>query len=296
MPDKVQIIESVRDAMQGVKEFIPTKDKIEYINLLLKVGFDVIDFSSFVSKKHIPQLRDATEVLEGLDTTNSKTKLLALVGSKSGCNTAVKFEKINYIAYPFSVSETFLKHNLNTDFDKSIKTIDFIQNLCVKGGKELNLYFAMAFGNPYGDEWSNEIVFRWLEFFRKMDVKQISFSDPAAVADKEKIALLFSQFSDEYKDSGIDLGIHIHSEPHNWYEKVDAAFQNGCRRFDTVINGFGGCPMSKKKLVGNLKTGDLLSYLDEKKHPYKKLDMNAYRLALEKADEIFKPQSPPMKV
>ncbi len=283
----MKIVESVRDAMQGVQEFISTQQKIEYINLLLKVGFDVIDYSSFVSKRHIPQLVDAAEVLDGLDVSESKTKLLALVGSKKGGEIASQFEKIDYIAYPFSVSETFLKYNLNSDFIKSIQTIEYIQNLCEKTGKELILYFAMAFGNPYGDKWNADLVFEWIEKFRKLGIKQISFSDPAAVADAENIALLFSRVKKEYSDAEIELGVHLHSEPDNWFEKVDAAFKNGCRRFDTVINGFGGCPMSKKDLVGNLKTGDLLSYLVEKIHNYDQLDMNAYQLALEKANEIF---------
>lgn len=283
----MKIIESVRDAMQGVQEFISTKQKIEYINLLLKVGFDIIDYSSFVSKRHIPQLADAAEVLNGLDVSDSKTKLLALVGSKKGGEIASQFDKIDYIAYPFSVSETFLKLNLNSDFKKSVETINHIQNQCVKTGKELTLYIAMAFGNPYSDEWSADLVFKWIEKFRKMGVKQISFSDPAAVADAPKIALLFSRYKKEYSDSEIELGAHLHSEPDNWFEKVDAAFNNGCLRFDTVINGFGGCPMSNKELVGNLKTGDLLSYLEEKNHEYDQLDMNAYQLALDKANEIF---------
>jgi len=283
----MKIVESVRDAMQGVQEFISTQQKIEYINLLLKVGFDVIDYSSFVSKRHIPQLVDAAEVLDGLDVSESKTKLLALVGSKNGGEIASQFEKIDYIAYPFSVSETFLKYNLNSNFIKSVETIEYIQNLCEKTGKELILYFAMAFGNPYGDKWNDVLVFEWIEKFRKLGIKQISFSDPAAVADAENIALLFSRVKKEYSDSEIELGAHLHSEPDNWFEKVDAAFKNGCRRFDTVINGFGGCPMSKKDLVGNLKTGDLLSYLVEKNHNYDQLDMNAYQLALEKANEIF---------
>lgn len=283
----MKIVESVRDAMQGVQEFISTQQKIEYINLLLKVGFDVIDYSSFVSKRHIPQLVDAAEVLDGLDVSESKTKLLALVGSKNGGEIASQLEKIDYIAYPFSVSETFLKYNLNSDFIKSVETIEYIQNLCEKTGKELILYFAMAFGNPYGDKWNADLVFEWIEKFRKLGIKQISFSDPAAVADAENIALLFSRVKKEYSDAEIELGAHLHSEPDNWFEKVDAAFKNGCRRFDTVINGFGGCPMSKKDLVGNLKTGDLLSYLVEKNHNYDQLDMNAYQLALEKANEIF---------
>jgi len=283
----MKIVESVRDAMQGVQEFISTQQKIEYINLLLKVGFDVIDYSSFVSKRHIPQLVDAAEVLDGLDVSESKTKLLALVGSNNGGEIASQFEKIDYIAYPFSVSETFLKYNLNSDFIKSVETIEYIQNLCEKTGKELILYFAMAFGNPYGDKWNADLVFEWIEKFRKLGIKQISFSDPAAVADAENIALLFSRVKKEYSDAEIELGAHLHPEPDNWFEKVDAAFKNGCRRFDTVINGFGGCPMSKKDLVGNLKTGDLLSYLVEKNHSYDQLDMNAYKLALEKANEIF---------
>ena len=283
----MKIVESVRDAMQGVQEFIPTQQKIEYINLLLKVGFDVIDYSSFVSKRHIPQLADAVEVLDGLDVSESKTKLLALVGSKKGGEIASQFKKIDYIAYPFSVSETFLKYNLNSDFIKSVQTIEYIRSLCENTGKELILYFAMAFGNPYGDKWSADLVFEWIEKFRKLGIKQISFSDPAAVADAENIALLFSRVKKEYSDAEIELGAHLHSEPENWFEKLDAAFKNGCRRFDTVINGFGGCPMSKKDLVGNLKTGDLLSYLVEKNHNYDHLDMNAYQLALEKANEIF---------
>ena len=283
----MKIIESVRDAMQGVQEFIPTKQKIEYINLLLKVGFNVIDFSSFVSKRHIPQLADAVDVLAGLDKTDTSTKLLALVGSKKGGEIASQFEKIDYIAYPFSVSETFQKFNLNSDFTKSIETIEFIQNQCVKIEKEIVLYIAMAFGNPYGDKWNIDLVFEWIDKFRKMGIKQITFSDPAAVADAEKIALLFSRFKDEYADSEIELGVHIHSEPDNWYEKVDAAYKNGCRQFDTVINGFGGCPMSQKKLISNLKTGDLLNYLDAQNCNYNNLDLEAYQLALEKANEIF---------
>ena len=283
----MKIIESVRDAMQGVEEFIPTQKKIEYINLLLKVGFDVIDFSSFVSKRQIPQLADAAEGLDGLDASESKTKLLALVGSKKGSEIASQFEKIDYIAYPFSVSETFLKYNLNSDFIKSVETIEYISNLCEKIGKELILYFAMAFGNPYHDKWNVDLVFEWIEKFRKLGIKQISFSDPAAVADAENIALLFSRVKKEYSEVEIDFGVHLHSEPDNWFEKVDAAYQNGCRRFDTVINGFGGCPMSKKDLVGNLETGNLLRYLDENNHNYNQLDMNVYQLALEKANKIF---------
>ena len=283
----MKIIESVRDAMQGVEEFIPTQKKIEYINLLLKVGFDVIDFSSFVSKRQIPQLADAAEVLDGLDASESKTKLLALVGSKKGSEIASQFEKIDYIAYPFSVSETFLKYNLNSDFIKSVETIEYISKLCEKIGKELILYFAMAFGNPYHDKWNVDLVFEWIEKFRKLGIKQISFSDPAAVADAENIALLFSRVKKEYSEVEIDFGVHLHSEPDNWFEKVDAAYQNGCRRFDAVINGFGGCPMSKKDLVGNLETGNLLRYLDENNHNYGQLDMNVYQLALEKANKIF---------
>lgn len=283
----MKIIESVRDAMQGVEEFIPTQKKIEYINLLLKVGFDVIDFSSFVSKRQIPQLADAAEVLDGLDASESKTKLLALVGSKKGSEIASQFEKIDYIAYPFSVSETFLKYNLNSDFIKSVETIEYINKLCEKTGKELILYFAMAFGNPYHDKWNVDLVFEWIDKFRKLGIKQISFSDPAAVADAENIALLFSRVKKEYSEVEIDFGVHLHSEPDNWFEKVDAAYQNGCRRFDAVINGFGGCPMSKKDLVGNLETGNLLRYLDENNHNYGQLDMDAYQVALEKADKIF---------
>ena len=279
---KITIVESVRDAMQGVKQFIPTQDKIEYINLLLKVGFDVVDFSSFVSPRHIPQLKDAEQVLAALDVSN--TKLMILVGSKRGGEKAAAFEKIDCIAYPFSVSETFLKYNLNSNFTKSTETIEYIHNLCIKAGKELHIYLAMAFGNPYGDKWNTEIVLGWLEFLKKTGIKQISFSDPAAVAEYTVISKIFKSSSVEFPE--LDLGVHIHSQPHNWYEKVDAAYSNGCRRFDTVINGFGGCPMSHKELVGNLKTGDLLAYLG-KRNIRKSLNMIAYELALKKAEKIF---------
>ena len=281
----MKIIESVRDAMQGVQEFIPTQRKIEYINLLLEVGFDMIDFGSFVSSRQIPQLADTEKVLSGLNTTETDTRLLVLVGSKNGGDKAASFAEIDSIAYPFSVSETFLKYNLNADFNESIGTIEYVQNLCVKTGKDLNLYLAMAFGNPYGDDWNADIVSDWLEKFVKMGIKQISFSDPAAVAEPETIVLLFSQFQREYQN--IELGIHIHSEPHNWREKVDAAYQNGCRRFDAVINGFGGCPMSHRKLVSNLKTGDLLRFLEQIGQPYKRLNPEAYQEAMQKADEVF---------
>jgi len=285
----MKIIETVRDAMQGVDKFIPTKSKIEYINLLLNVGFDVIDFSSFVSKKAIPQLSDVEEVLDGLNTDNSNTKLLTLVGNETGCKMASKYDTIDYIAYPFSMSETFLKYNLNSNFEKSTKAIEFIQNMCVKTGKELHLYFSMSFGNPYGDKWNTDMVFEWLEFFQnKMDINIITFSDPAAMADSATTTKLFSQFQKEYKTSVIDIGVHIHSEPNNWYELVDAAYKAGCERFDTVINGFGGCPMAKKRLVGNLKTGNLLHYLDEQGDSYsKKLNFDNYNSALEMADKIF---------
>ena len=257
---KIKIIESPRDAMQGLAQFIPTESKVKYINALLKVGFDTIDFGSFVSPKAIPQLRDTAKVVEQLDLTNTQTKLLAIVGNKRGGETAANFDQIKYIGYPFSISPTFLKRNINSNIEKSAQTVEELLEICDKNNKGLVIYMSMAFGNPYGDEWNPDVVASWVDKLYHMGVKIIPLSDTVGISTKKNIALLFSTLIPEFPN--IEFGFHLHTTIRHWYRKVNAAFINGCKRFDTVINGLGGCPMAENRLVGNLKTSNLLEYFE----------------------------------
>lgn len=280
--NKIKIIESPRDAMQGLTQFIPTKNKIRYINALLKVGFDTIDFGSFVSPKAIPQLKDTSEVLQNLDLSNTQTKLLAIVGNKRGGETAALYDQIQYIGYPFSISPTFLKRNINSNIEKSAQTVQELLNICDKSNKELVIYMSMAFGNPYGDEWNTDVVASWVDKLYHMGVRIIPLSDTVGISTKKNIALLFSTLVPEFTD--IEFGFHLHTTIRHWYRKVNAAFINGCKRFDTVINGLGGCPMAENRLVGNLRTSNLLEYFEIN---YVPIDINeeefenAYGLALD---------------
>ncbi|MDA3907397.1 MAG: hydroxymethylglutaryl-CoA lyase [Bacteroidales bacterium] len=257
----LKIIETPRDAMQGIKEFIPTKKKIAYINALLKVGFDTIDFGSFVSPKAIPQLRDTAQVVEGLDLSDTKTKLLAIIPNLKGAQIAESFDQINYLGYPFSISNTFLQLNINSDIGKSFDETEKILNLSHKSGKELVVYVSMAFGNPYGDLWSPEIVYEWTRRLHQIGVKIIALSDTTGVGNPDTIGDSFRAVINEFPE--IEFGAHLHTHPENCTENIKAAFDSGCRRFDTVINGLGGCPMSKQKMIGNLKTRNLLQFLKE---------------------------------
>ena len=245
----LKIIETPRDAMQGIKEFIPTEKKIAYINALLEVGFDTLDFGSFVSPKAIPQLRDTAQVIEGLDLSKTKTKLLAIIPNLRGAQIAESYNQIDYLGYPFSISNTFLQHNINSNLEKAFLETEKILYLCEKSKKELVVYISMAFGNPYGDLWSPEIVYDWTIKLSQIGVKIIALSDTTGVGNPENIS------------PEIEFGAHLHTSPENCFENLKAAFDNGCRRFDTVINGLGGCPMSKKEMIGNLRTGDLLEFL-----------------------------------
>jgi len=268
----IKIIECPRDAIQGIKQFIPTDEKITYLQSLLDLGFDTIDFGSFVSPKAIPQMKDTEEVLESLDLTKTDTKLLAIIANTYGAEKASSFEKITYLGFPFSISQSFLEKNINSDMSKSLLTISKILDICEKHDKELVVYMSMGFGNPYGDKWSVEIVEDWIRFLVKLGVKIISISDTLGSSEPEDISSIFSYVIPKYPD--IEFGFHLHTESHNWENRVDAAYKNGCRRFDTVIDGAGGCPLSGYDMVGNLKTCDFLDYLDDNdiEHKIKNLD------------------------
>ena len=244
--------------MQGIKEFIPTEKKIRYIQSLLDVGFDTIDFGSFVSPRAIPQMRDTAQVVENLDLSGTKTKLLAIIANMRGAEDACRFEQIEYLGYPFSLSEIFQMRNTSKTIEQSCDLLKEILNKADKHNKKLNVYFSMGFGNPYGDPWSEEIVEEWVVKVKEMGVKLISLSDTVGTADAETIHKLFKYLIPKYPS--IEFGAHLHTHPKTWYEKVDAAYQGGCRRFDSAIKGYGGCPMAKDELVGNLPTEKLLSY------------------------------------
>jgi hydroxymethylglutaryl-CoA lyase len=279
---KIKIIESPRDAMQGLVRFIPTKDKVRYINSLLRVGFDTIDFGSFVSPKAIPQMKDTAEVLKLLDLSNTKSKLLAIVGNKRGGETAAGFDEISYLGFPFSISPTFLERNINSTIEKSQQTVDDLLNICDRKNKTLVVYISMAFGNPYGDEWNCDVVANWVDTLYNMGVRIIPLSDTVGISTRKSINCLYSALVPEFDD--IEFGFHLHTTVRHWHKKINAAFINGCRRFDTVINGLGGCPMAENRLVGNLRTSNLLEYFDINYVPIdidEKAFENSYGIALD---------------
>lgn len=257
----MKIIECPRDAMQGIKKFIPTSTKIAYINQLLKVGFHTIDFGSFVSKKAIPQLKDTAEVLAGLDLSITSSKLLSIIANTRGAETACNFEEINYLGFPLSVSEEFQKRNTNKSIEESLRVIEEIQNLSFKNNKELLVYLSMAFGNPYAENYHPDIVAELTEKLKQLDVSIVSLSDTIGVSDPSNIGPLFSTLIKEYPT--IEFGAHFHTTADKWEEKVDSAYLNGCRRFDSALKGFGGCPMAKDELIGNMPTEKLITYFIE---------------------------------
>ena len=260
--EKVLLTECPRDAMQGLHDFIPTEIKAGYINSLLKAGFDRIDFGSFVSPKAIPQLRDTAQVLSMLDLSSTKSKLLAIIANVRGAEDALRFDEISYLGFPFSISETFQKRNTNSTIEESLSNVETIQNLCVKNKKELIIYISMAFGNPYGDSWNSGEAGKWVEKISKLGIKIISLADTVGVASSNDIAYMFYEMIPAFAD--IEFGAHLHCKTDNWYNKVDAAYKNGCRNFDSALKGFGGCPMADDQLIGNLATENLIQYLNEK--------------------------------
>lgn len=281
----VKIIECPRDAMQGIKSrFIPTDRKALYINSLLKVGFDTIDFGSFVSPKAIPQMRDTANVLSKLDLSTTESKLLAIIANYRGAEDAVQFEEINYLGYPFSISENFQMRNTHKTIKESIVTLDKILNLADKSKKEVVAYLSMGFGNPYGDPWNVDIVGEWTEKLAIMGVKILSLSDTVGTSTPDVIAYLFSNLIPQY--TNIEFGAHLHTTPDKWFEKVDAAFKAGCFRFDGAIKGYGGCPMAKDELTGNMPTEKLLSYFTSEKAAINIKPMS-FESAYNKALEVF---------
>lgn len=262
--NQVKIIECPRDAMQGIKShFIPTEAKAQYINALLRVGFDTVDFGSFVSPKAIPQMKDTAEVLAKLDLSKTSSKLLAIIANVRGANDATQFEEIQYLGYPFSISENFQMRNTHKTIAQSIETLQEILSIANRVNKEVVAYLSMGFGNPYGDPWNVDIVGEWTEKLSNMGVKILSLSDTIGSSTPDVIDYLFSHLIPKYPE--IEFGAHLHTTPDSWFEKVDAAYQAGCRRFDGAIKGYGGCPMAKDELTGNMPTEKLVSYFTAQK-------------------------------
>ena len=259
MAEHIRITECPRDAMQGLHDFVPTAIKAEYINLLLQVGFDTIDFGSFVSPKAIPQMQDTAEVLSKLDLSNTRSKLLAIIANYRGAEDAVSHEEITYLGYPFSISETFQVRNTNTTIEQAFDNVKRINELCAAKNKQLLIYLSMGFGNPYGDEWSNEIVQHWAQKMIDEGIGHIALSDTVGVATPEQIASLYPAL---VKLSDItEFGVHLHSTPDSWQEKIAAAYEAGCKKFDVALKGYGGCPMAADELTGNIATENLIAYL-----------------------------------
>ena len=261
MVNDVKIIECPRDAMQGLYDFIPTETKISYLNTLLKCGFDTIDFGSFVSPKAIPQLRDTAEVLTKLELVNS-TKLLAIIANERGAKDACNFEEINYLGFPFSVSESFQQRNTNSSISESLKRVEVIQKLTKENKKELVLYLSMGFGNPYGDEWSADIVIKWCELlYSKLDIKIQALSDTIGIATPQSIEYLFKSLIPSLPN--VEFGAHLHTVPEKAQLIIESAFNAGCRRFDGAIKGFGGCPMASDELTGNMPTEKMIEWFNQ---------------------------------
>ncbi|MBK0380858.1 hydroxymethylglutaryl-CoA lyase [Mucilaginibacter segetis] len=281
----VKITECPRDAMQGIAEFIPTHLKAAYINLLLQVGFDTIDFGSFVSAKVIPQLRDTSDVLDRLELQDSSSKLLAIIANHRGAEDAVSYPEITYLGYPFSISETFQLRNTNSTIIEAFDQVNKINDLCKAKNKKLRIYLSMGFGNPYGDEWNTEIVAYWAQKMFAIGVAQVALSDTIGVATPEQIRELFpalKQISGE-----TEIGLHLHSTPDSWQEKIAAAYESGCTQFDTALKGYGGCPMAKDELTGNIATENLIAYL-EHQNSFTGLNLDKLAEAMEYSNKVFK--------
>lgn len=258
---QLKLIECPRDAMQGWKTFIPTDKKIEYINQLLKVGFDTIDFGSFVSPKSVPQMADTKEVVGELSMVNTKTKLLAIIANVRGAKEAASFEKIDYLGFPFSVSPTFQMRNANSTIEESLERVKEIKNICDKNQKELVVYISMAFGNPYGDEYNENIVLEWIKKIVGEGIETISLADTVGIAHPYQVSSIVNKVISKFPD--LETGVHLHSTSINWKQKVDAALQNGCLRFDGALKGFGGCPFAEDELVGNMNTELMIPYFKQ---------------------------------
>lgn len=280
----MKIIECPRDAMQGMENFIPTKDKVRYINQLLKVGFDTIDFGSFVSPKAIPQLKDTAEVIPQLKLHDSKSKLLAIVANTRGAVEGVKYEEIRYLGFPLSISETFQQRNTNKSIAEALNAVSEIQELCLKHNKVQVVYISMGFGNPYKDPYDVNIVAGFVDILVTLGIEVISLADTIGVSKPDQITYLFKELTRQFPK--VEFGAHLHSNPATAIEKIDAAFQAGCKRFDGAIKGFGGCPMADDKLVGNIATETIVQFLAEQ-NACPEMDKIAFAESLRMADAIF---------
>lgn len=282
--ETVKIIECPRDAMQGIKTFIPTANKVTYIQSLLRVGFDTIDFGSFVSSKAIPQMQDTADVLAQLDLSQTQSKLLAIIANTQGAEAACAFPEIQYLGFPFSISENFQMRNTHKTISQSLVSLQEILNLADAKNKQVVAYLSMGFGNPYGDPWNTQIVGEWTEKLATMGVKIVSLSDTIGSSTPEMISYLFSNLIPSYP--AIEFGAHLHTTPDSWFEKIDAAYNAGCRRFDGAIQGFGGCPMATNHLTGNMPTEKLLSYFTAQKATTN-LSPMSFESAYNEASKVF---------
>jgi hydroxymethylglutaryl-CoA lyase len=282
--DKLKLIECPRDAMQGIHDFIPTNTKATYINQLLKVGFDTIDVGSFVSPKAIPQMRDTSQLIPQLDLDNTNTKLSVIVANRRGARDAVAFDEVTYLGYPFSISETFQIRNTNATIEESLQRVADIQAIAVTNKKELLIYISMAFGNPYGDVWNVEIAQSYVEKLKSMGINRFSLSDTIGVSTPKSISYLFENLIPLFPDAHFNA--HLHTTPDKWEEKVHAAYTSGCRSFDGALKGYGGCPMAKDELTGNMPMENMVSYFDQNKIETG-LDMDAFGIAMNGTTSVF---------
>lgn len=284
MTEAVKLIECPRDAMQGWKTWIPTEQKVEYINSLLQVGFSCIDFGSFVSAKAIPQMADTSDVIKRLDKKGSHSGLLAIVANERGAEDAVVFDSIGFLGFPFSVSPTFQLRNTNSDIQQSLHRVEQIQEICLRNNRQLVVYLSMAFGNPYGDPWSEEIVFEWANRMAEMEISIISLADTVGLATPDQVYRISSHVVAALSQT--EIGVHLHSTAENWKEKLDAAWRAGCRRFDGALKGIGGCPMANDELVGNMDTEKMIGYfsgIDQQLN----LNQEALSKSLRLANQLF---------
>ncbi len=280
----IKLVECPRDAMQGWKHFIPTEQKIRYINSLLKVGFDTIDFGSFVSPKAIPQMADTKDVIGKLELDSSKSKLLAIVANVRGGEEAVIYDEITYLGFPFSISPTFQMRNTNSTIEESLERVEGLQELCIKNKKQLVVYLSMGFGNPYGDEYNEDILLKWADEMVNRDITIISLADTVGVATPAQISFALNTLIPKYPSTTI--GVHLHSTATNWKDKLEAAINAGCTRFDGALKGIGGCPMAQDDLVGNMNTELMISYV-EQRNLLERLNQEALEESLQIAAEIF---------
>lgn len=281
---RVKVVECPRDAMQGIKTWIPTNEKINYVQSLLKVGFDVLDVGSFVSPRSIPQMKDSGEVLESLDLKSTNSKLLYIVANLRGANEACQHSQIDFLGFPFSISENFQMRNTNKTIDDSIDVLKGIISVSEKNNKKVVVYLSMGFGNPYGDEWNYEVLEKWISKINSIGVKTISISDTIGVSTPTKIDKVFKNVIKHFPR--LEFGAHFHTKPSNWFEKIDSAYKAGCRRFDTAIQGYGGCPMAGDELTGNFPTEKLINYLNQKREPIN-INLLNFETSYNEATKIF---------